>query len=664
MRTCYGPEEYEDYLGGRDLLVRRCAAWAQADARAFDPMVAEALLDSRHFSPDGRLGYWTPGEVRRALLRWIPGKVTAPDDMLLPAPETLRTLLRYMDARGLRDPRGATLAVIEQAIDEAASQLPAAIADKTRFGMAKTMMMLAQDSGVDITDSRSLEAFMSELQAGQRELPDEVLNQASQTLAEPRALPQLPVWLPAAEELIAATERSKVATQLRAFVRWLEPAGRALTSTGNIKPADARELSTLLGTGEEHQTFRSAAELYGLNLIVTWAKKARLVRKQGGKLVPVAKSRPLLDDAEALWQRAFEAAFDLGEAVIRPWWTGEPPSPVSQFYDDIAPDLLNTIYSMPEPLPVSRMVEPVWENIETCFALDELSEAGKSVLRARVDREVNLILDVFEALGAVTSTHGMAHEMFSSDLDEDLRPGLAFTDAQARTLRKRLKTPDRLVALSPLGTQAVRQRLLAEGRDAPLVGELVGASAAEMLGIVAESYSEQAGADEIARWRDVHGGSLEPLVAAIRDCRFLSRQSALLATLAHTVPEGDGLLTDLLADPELGPVALATLRAGISPEEAGEDEAPWLMVANVLQLLEAGGPERAREMLAELPRAARNGLIHAVLESEFPAAETMAEFRDQVAQPLLHPNRPVQSLPDRTIRHQRRRQPKRHRRHR
>jgi hypothetical protein len=69
--------------------------------------LAGALLDSRHFSSDGRLGFWTPAHVRRALLEWIPEKVTVPEGDLLDAPETPRSLLRYLDAHGLRDPRGA-----------------------------------------------------------------------------------------------------------------------------------------------------------------------------------------------------------------------------------------------------------------------------------------------------------------------------------------------------------------------------------------------------------------------------------------------------------------------------------------------------------------------------------------------------------------------------
>jgi hypothetical protein len=54
--------------------------------------------------------------------------------------------------------------------------------------------------------------------------------------------------------------------------------------------------------------------------------QARIIRRQGTRLLPVAKARPLLADAAALWQRAFEAAFAIGDAVCRPTWADEPPS--------------------------------------------------------------------------------------------------------------------------------------------------------------------------------------------------------------------------------------------------------------------------------------------------------------------------------------------------
>ena len=492
MRTCYGIEETDAYVAARELLLRRCGAWAEADGQVMSLPLAGTLLDSRHFSSDGRLGYWTPAQVRRALLEWIPEKVTAPDEDLLDAPETLRTLLRYLDAHGLRDPRGAAVEENESAIDSVVKEFADAIGDQERYGMAKTVAMSAQDRGVDISDPEALTAFLADVREGRLLLDEDLLGRAlKRQLGRPapgqeRKFTQLPVTLPAREELTAAAGRSKVAGQLRAFAEWLGPRGRALTSAGNIRPADARELIALLGTGDEGLRFHSAAELPGLDLIVNWAKKARLVRKQGTRLVPVAKARPLLADAEALWQRAFEAAFDLGDAVCRPIWADEPPSPVRLLYDVIVPDVLAAIYSMDEPVPVARLAESVWETVRAHFDVDSLSPLGQMGLRGRVDNDVEHIFDAFEALGAVTSTHGVASAVFAEDLDEgsDMvdRP---FSGERAAALRERLAEPGRMVSLTPLGTRAMRQRMLAEGREAGLVGELAGASPAEVLGTVA-----------------------------------------------------------------------------------------------------------------------------------------------------------------------------------
>jgi len=620
VRTYYEIEETDAYLATRELLLRRCVAWAEANGLVMSLPLAGALLDSRHFSSDGRLGYWNPAQVRRALLEWIPEKVTAPYEDLLDSPETLRTLLRYLQAHGLRDPRGAAVEENESAIDAVAKEFADAIGDQERYALG-----------------RALERQLGRPAPGQE-----------------RKFTQLPVTLPAPEELIAAAGRSKVVGQFRAFAEWLGPRGRALTSAGNIRPADARELIALLGTADEGLRFHSAAELPGLDLIVNWAKKARLVRKQGTRLVPVAKARPLLADAEALWQRAFEAAFDLGDAVCRPIWADEPPSPVRLLYDVIVPDVLAAIYSMDEPVPVARLAEPVWETVRAHFDVGSLSPLGRTGLRGRVDNDVEQVFDAFEALGAVTSTHGVASAVFAEDLDEgsDLadRP---FSGERAAALRERLAGPGRMVSLTPLGTRAMRQRMLAEGREAGLVGELAGAPPAEVLGTVAEHYTPETTAEEIGIWRAAHGGSLDPLVQAIRDCSFLSRRVALLKTLVNVVPEGDELLASLLRDPELGPVALLAGKQDRRPDEVSPAEAAWLMAGSILELLEIGGPDAVREQLEELPRSQREDVVRAVRDSGYPARETLEEFRALVAEPILSaPSRP------RTVRNAPRRRPR------
>jgi hypothetical protein len=243
------------------------------------------------------------------------------------------------------------------------AEFTAAIADPDRYGLAKTMAL-----AVGLDQPEAIEAF---LQGGPETLPDvdpgmvraAMARQARLTaLNAERKMPQLPVRLPAQEELAASGERSKVAGQFR-----------ALAAAKNIKPADARNLITLLGTGDESLKFRSAADLPGLNLVVSWALQARIIRRQGTRLLPVAKTRPLLTDAEALWQRAFEAAFAIGDAVCRPAWADEPPSPVQQTYDLVVPDVLATIYSMEEPVPVPRLAESVWLGVEATFDLDRVS---------------------------------------------------------------------------------------------------------------------------------------------------------------------------------------------------------------------------------------------------------------------------------------------------
>ena len=668
MRTYYEIEESDAYLGARDLLLRRAEAWAGANGVVMSLPLAGALLDSRHFSSDGRLGFWTPAQVRRALLEWIPEKVTAPEGDLLDAPETLRSLLRYLDAHGLRDPRGAATEENEPAIDIAAKEFADAIGDQQRYGMAKTVAMSAQVRGVDIGDPVALAGFLNDVQAGRVVLDEGLLGHVlERQLGRPapgqeRKFAQLPVKLPAPEELTAAAGCSKVLGQLRAFADWLGPKGRALTSAGNIKPADARELISLLGTGDEGLAFRSASDLPGLDLIATWAKKARLVRRQGTRLVPVAKARPVLADAEALWQRAFEAALDLGDGVCRPVWADEPPSPLRLLYDVVVPDVLATIYSMEEPVPVARLAESVWDSIRAHFDVDSLSPIAQIGLRGRADNDLEHIFDAFEALGAVTSTHGLASEVFSEDLDEGVTMPFGavgpFTGERAAALREQLAAPGRLVSLTPLGTRAMRQRMLAEGREAGLVGELASASPAELLGTIAQHYTSATGAEEIAIWRSARGGSLDPLVQAIRDCPFLSRKAAMLNVLVGGVPEGDELLASLLSDPELGPVVLLAQQRDREPDEVSPEEAAWLMAGSILELLEIGGPDAVRAQLEELPRPQRVRVIRAIRDSSYPARETLEEFRVLVAEPILSAPprlRAVRKAPARDPRPQKRR---------
>ena len=83
--------------------------------------------------------------------------------------------------------------------------------------MAKTVAMSARDRGVDIGDPAALAAFLDDVQEGRVVLDEDLLGRVlERQLGRPapgqeRKFAQLPVSLPAPEELTAAAGRSKVA---------------------------------------------------------------------------------------------------------------------------------------------------------------------------------------------------------------------------------------------------------------------------------------------------------------------------------------------------------------------------------------------------------------------------------------------------------------------
>jgi hypothetical protein len=304
VRTYYDQDDYEGYEAGQDLLVRRFTSWADAQGGEVDPHAVVSALQFRHTSVDGRLAHWTAALVRDFLLSYVPRELPATADEAVLVPETLRMFLRYLHETGLADPMGKPLADLEDAVAKAADEFPAAMADERKFGLSKYWVMTAARNGIDRSDLDAMNAFFSEVREGRHsydaELVDELV--ARQYLERPeRAFPQLPVSLPAESELADAAERSSLVAKLRKFAEWVGD-GRVLTGTGTLKLADARELVSLLDTGDalewdlggEVQHVRSSADLPHLAILFELAKRARIVRVVKGKLVRVAKAAPLL----------------------------------------------------------------------------------------------------------------------------------------------------------------------------------------------------------------------------------------------------------------------------------------------------------------------------------------------------------------------------------
>ncbi|QYC45174.1 hypothetical protein Nocox_38120 [Nonomuraea coxensis DSM 45129] len=652
MRTWFEPEEAEEFESAKDLLIRRCVTWAQEHGHPVDDLLLSAAVDARHESRDGRLAYWDGARIRFFLLRYIPYKVTASREELDLAPEVLRTYLRYLDVTGLRDPRGATLEEAEEIIAGAKAEYAAALDDPALRGLATFWAHTALGQGYDLTVPGAFERFKRDLDAGRVPYDAQVLDKIMQHrlvhggIDEERAFPQPPVSLPPASELTEAAGRSRTVQRLITLADWLGKDGRALTDAGNLRVADALEVSALLGTGEDQLRVRSAADLPQLNLLLAWARKLRLTRTSKGRLLRVAKAAPLLRDPETLWGRAFEVLPELGRAVTVPVATWRPEPILAEIFDEILPDVLNSMYGLDE-MPVVRLEETVWLACQEYFVLDE-EERRLGLLRREVARDLGRMFDVLSDLGAVELTRGPADPLYASDLDHDDQP--LPPDAVER-LRTALAEPDlALVRLTPLGVRGVRARLLAEGRDAPLVGELATAPPAELLGVLAQHYPPEDAVAELQGWLARPGQDVETLVQAVRDCPFRTRVAALLRVLADALPERR-LLRDLRHDPILGPAVWTQLiDAGeMKPGSLSERENLLMGAENLLSVLELAGPEGLVEQLRRMGGGDAYDFLEAVLASGHPDAVGLRELRELVAGPLRrtarHPLRLVPTRP-------------------
>ncbi|GAA1070973.1 MULTISPECIES: hypothetical protein [Kitasatospora] len=164
-----------------------------------------------------------------------------------------------------------------------------------------------------------------------------------------------------------------------------------------------------------------------------------------------------------------------------------------------------------------------------------------------------------------------------------------------------------LVRLTPLGQYGVREWLLADGYDAPLIGDLAQGDAAALLRGLAESPNVLPDR-EIQVWlagREPLDGARD-LLAASRglDAHSPVRRMFTAAALDDLGEAGDTALTEVVDDPELGGLARELLRShGHDVAAAERPVALWRTVDHFSAVLLVGRGEagQLRELVAGLP---------------------------------------------------------------
>lgn len=398
----------EVFYPARDRLVAAFDTWARRHQRATDPFVVEAVIEHRWDAGDGILCRWDPAELREALLDWFPRKVTMPPDDWHNVVPTMHTFVDFLFAEDLADARCADAEQLHATLDALSGDFHDAMGEQSNYSPAKFWAMRMLAAGVDPADQPAAQRYISNVNSGRIDVDEDLLAEVManhlSAAAEDRP-PPLPVTVIADDATLAALAVGSVALlRIRRFAEWAAP-GRSLTATGRLRLADARDLISILGLadvvdpeigGKVFKT-KSSEELYETSVVFAWARAARVVRVVKGRLVPVKSAARLLTDPLALAHRAFDALFELGEAICG---SGYAESMVRWRFDEVTFALMMALYLAQEPVDADSLDEIAFRVVEESLFLN-LDAPDSDMWRRLCGHDVRRVLEQFALLGVV-----------------------------------------------------------------------------------------------------------------------------------------------------------------------------------------------------------------------------------------------------------------------
>ncbi|MDP3971385.1 MAG: hypothetical protein Q8P61_00540, partial [Candidatus Nanopelagicales bacterium] len=337
--------------------------------------VADQVLDYKwhYFDPD--LSSWTPGEVMAILLDRFPAKSSVDHADRPEVVAAFAAFLRWLGSAGvLRSGNPEELAGFVEAL---AGPFMEAMADESKWGMAKRLFAQVAADGVDITDEASVQAWMQRFNSGSRAERDAILGPMPSGPAPDQRLSLPPVTLAPPERLTPAAEQSVWLRRVRDFVGFVGE-GRPLTATGQLKLADGKALVDLLGTSDRvdqkigDRVFRtqSSAELTQVDFTFRLARAAGYVKVIKKKVQPTRKASKLSDTLES-WFALFETMTKIGLATHRwsqshhnfGWWTED--------LDQALPGMLTQLYAEGEPIWVNDLGTAFGDSLEQKYVFAE-----------------------------------------------------------------------------------------------------------------------------------------------------------------------------------------------------------------------------------------------------------------------------------------------------
>ncbi|HET9254401.1 MAG TPA: hypothetical protein VFO16_04255, partial [Pseudonocardiaceae bacterium] len=378
-------EDEDAFYIRRDEVLDDYAAWLAssnvANAEAYDAGVA---LDWKWAYQDGELGRWTVADLDEFLLGWCPRKLTMPSEECAEFPASIRAFMTFLAARGLLAPGSGTPSQLQRWCDHSTSRFVRKMTDPANYGLAKGLLAGAgmPGPGIDLGGLAPLSGGFGDID-GFDEFDEEPIAVGPATLPDPAQH----------EESAAA---APVLAQMRVLWEFCADPGRPLTRKGHLRMADARHLATVLDTGDDQRSPRSAADLPVLNWLIELALETRVLRQHQDRLMSVERWRELsaVEALDRLVEHALGAGLSDPASPEETWIY-----PIREVIDESVGRLLAELIDCQAggtPMPIDELTGFMAEIMSQAFA--GLPESALGAIRGWVRTQI----DRLALLGVVT----------------------------------------------------------------------------------------------------------------------------------------------------------------------------------------------------------------------------------------------------------------------
>jgi hypothetical protein len=572
---------------------RKLSGEPAADAAEVDLLLG-LLRDHLGLGDPARL---KPGDLEELLLDVYPRKVTVFDaEDIQDTIPAVRDLLAFLADTGRL--ASAAAKKLGRELDQVAPRFADAVMDPSRWGMARSLTQAMVTEGVDITDSAAVQDWITAYNANAAEIAEDWDFDEDENLKEAFGLPdRLPAMrLPALDELAALARKSPLLATAVRLAEWAGPR-RAVEEEGELTAADTIAAAAELGI--EAGDPSAVTSMYDVPELV--------------RLWDLTLNTGFLED-----EGDDDFVVTVGESV-RLWRSG-----------------------------TDLEVLEIWSEALTFLMTESLE------IDADLDEELGGDLDFYGAgVGLVTALFLARGEgLLVALADEVIRGGAtgelsaaesaqtwaAWTQAHGEPagvlLRRlselgavRLDDEDEgpVARLTPLGSWAVREQLIASGVDLPLLPPPAEMTAADLAG-AAEGASEEEFAAEADAWLALRnpGPAAGELLDVARDGGAGERMAAVAAVRrlgAAAEPSWQAVL-DVPALRPYAKMALAGIAGAPRPGlEQDPGDTAWLLVDLLAATGEAAGPgELAAELAGWMPQGTGDALFDAMARLRHPDA--------------------------------------------